>query len=371
LVSAADNDTTARVWDTVTGVETLSLVGHVGGIASVVYGRDGDTIATGSHDGTVRLWTTTNAVRPLSGHSDAVTAVDFSASNDRIVSASRDQTARIWDIATAQSTRADIQNRLSGAVVSGRSRLVSFTTWGAQSQRTVNVIDLDTGRTILTVPLDPTLSDDQIAISQDGSKLAVVTVASDVGTLGVWSISSGAQLERWSLQTTWRSRAALAFSPDGRRIAVYLAVAAAGPSEEETAQTIVFQDGLARPIALINLFLSSPPVFLPNGRGLLCGGAATIHGTRAIYLFDFRVGLPAVLFSSEDPRMAINSDGSRIVTGGDQTLRVWDPLHGELLLTIRVPAAITSVAFSPDGNRIAAGMSNGLIEVFSAYATGR
>jgi WD40 repeat protein len=52
--------------------------------------------------------------------------------------------------------------------------------------------------------------------------------------------------------------------------------------------------------------------------------------------------------------VAVSPDGQRIVTGSfDQTARVWEAATGRLVRTIKTPTSrISSVAFSPDSRRI-------------------
>ena len=45
-----------RLWDANTGTNTHTLTGHTDGVYSVAFSPDGNTVASGSSDGTVLLW---------------------------------------------------------------------------------------------------------------------------------------------------------------------------------------------------------------------------------------------------------------------------------------------------------------------------
>ena len=74
------------------------LVGHGAYITSIDWSPDGSRLATGSGDGTVRVWhpATETVIRTNCGHKDGVLAVHWSRDGSRIASGSSDGTVRIW-----------------------------------------------------------------------------------------------------------------------------------------------------------------------------------------------------------------------------------------------------------------------------------
>jgi DNA-binding beta-propeller fold protein YncE len=103
-IASGSFDNTVRVWDAATGKPIgQPLTGHTGWVNSVAFSPDGKRIASGSADNTVRVWdaATGHPVgQPLTGHTGTVFSVAFSPDGTRIASGSADQTVRLWDPAT-------------------------------------------------------------------------------------------------------------------------------------------------------------------------------------------------------------------------------------------------------------------------------
>ena len=55
-LATGSEDGTAKVWDAADGRERLTLRGHVGRVYSVSWSPDGTRLATGSEDGTAKVW---------------------------------------------------------------------------------------------------------------------------------------------------------------------------------------------------------------------------------------------------------------------------------------------------------------------------
>ena len=87
------------IYDAHTGEELTLLAGHEGWVLSVSFSPDGSTLASGSWDGTVRLWdvTTGEHLRTLTGHTGFVSSVFFSPDGSTVASGSRDGTVLLWE----------------------------------------------------------------------------------------------------------------------------------------------------------------------------------------------------------------------------------------------------------------------------------
>jgi WD40 repeat protein len=76
-----------------------TLQGHGDIVSSVAFSPDSQYVASGSSDGTVKIWETGSGacVETLPGHGDKVSSVAFSPDGQYVVSGSWDGSAKIWD----------------------------------------------------------------------------------------------------------------------------------------------------------------------------------------------------------------------------------------------------------------------------------
>ena len=110
-LASGSADKTIRLWPLSGGQHHRILTGHSGWVNSVAISPDAHTLVSGSTDSTIKLWNlqTGELLRTLAGHSSAVLSVAISADGEILASGSRDGTIKLWNLHTGE-----ILHNLSG-----------------------------------------------------------------------------------------------------------------------------------------------------------------------------------------------------------------------------------------------------------------
>jgi WD40 repeat protein len=213
-------DKTVKIWDLRTGELLLTLSGHTSEVWAIAISPDGKTLASGSGDRTIKLWDmATGELRyTLSGHSGPVSALAFSPDGQKLASGSYDNAIKLWDTdtGTERSTLNGHTDSVTALAFSPNGKTLA----SASADTTVKLWDLGAGCAD-AVPCAPpsTLYGhsspvESLAISPDGKTLAS---GSRDGTINLWELGTGKQ--RDSLFGHSASVNALAFTPDGQTLA--------------------------------------------------------------------------------------------------------------------------------------------------------
>jgi eukaryotic-like serine/threonine-protein kinase len=236
----------------------------------------------------------------------------------------------------------------------------------------VRVWDTETGRELLAVPGgEGTMS--HMVFSLDGKRVAATgttfssrtSPANQPGGLRVWDIA--ARKELLAISKAWHA-SSIAFSPDGARIAV--AVLDSDWTKAPSAGEIQVWDVAAgKELFTIATTGSTLEVtFSPDGKRL----AASVHdytakrqpGESRVLVWDAGTGKELVaLKASPDSSfgsVAFSPDGTRLAAGTagpseSGEMKVWDAMTGKELLTIpdHSHTVNNKLIFSPDGKRLA------------------
>ncbi len=213
-IASMYSDKTARVWDSTTTDEILSLRGHTDRVFVAEYSPDGRIIATGSKDTTVKLWDskTGREIRTLKGHTREVEEVAFSPDSKLVATASSDCSGKVWDVATGKEL-VTLKGHVSyiGSIAfspDGRHIVTGCRDF------TASIWDVATGKELFV--LQNASSVGSVAYSQDGKRIVTVSGSGSHTEVKLWDPSTGTELLRISGDMGNTNEVLL--SRDGKRV---------------------------------------------------------------------------------------------------------------------------------------------------------
>ncbi|WP_371619218.1 trypsin-like peptidase domain-containing protein [Streptomyces sp. NBC_00454] len=319
------------------------LIGHTDWVNRVAFSPDGRTLATGSGDGSVRLWdVATGTMRSTLPQTVKVGAVAFSPDGRTLATDSEDNTVVLWDVATG-SPRATLKGH-SGLVWSIAFSPDGRTLATGSDDNKVMLWDVATGVLRATLKGHSNLVW-SIAFSPDGRTLAT---GSPDRTVRLWDVTTGALRDKFTIQS--ETAGSVAFSPDGRTLAT-----------EGDDYTVVLRDvstGKSRSTLATHTDGVWSMAFSPDGSTLATGSADNSAALWDVATGTIRTTLPG--HTDTVTSVAFSPDGHTLATGShDKTVRLWDLTTGtnRLALTGHTDAVIC-VAFSPDGHTLATGSTD-------------
>ncbi len=101
LAMSLESENFARLYESSTGRE-MRLAGHHDFVSGLSFSPDGGTLATGSMDGSIRLWETRNGrqITVLPGHLEEATDVAFSPDGKTLASVNQLGSIKLWHLPT-------------------------------------------------------------------------------------------------------------------------------------------------------------------------------------------------------------------------------------------------------------------------------
>ena len=298
------------------GTTLLTYTAHAGTVYGVSWSPNGQYIASGSADTTVRVWNVSSGdtLYTYHGHSglfNGVFAVGWASDGRHIASGGADKTVQVADAANG--------NRIF--TYQGHTARVLTLAWShddrsiasAGGDKTVQVWDSGNGKLLYTY-VGHTATVYTLAWSPDGKYIAS---GSGDKTVQVWDATHGTLLYTYHGHTDLVY--AVGWSPDGK------AIASAGAD-----RTVQVWDAL-------------------TGKKLY-----TYHG---------HTGLSNVVST-----VAWSPDGKRIASGStDKTVQVWDATTGNnAYIYHKHTETIFVVAWSPNGQDIASGSADHTVRIWQA-----
>jgi mitogen-activated protein kinase organizer 1 len=189
-------DKAVFVWDVQTAQTIRRFTGHAGRVNRGVFGGDGDSIiATGSFDGTVKIWDIkSNSYKPIMTLDDAKDSItDVAVHDAEIISASVDGRVRSYDLRTGMCQADVIGHPCTSLAVSkkGTELLAS------SLDSTIRLMDRTNGELLKSYADDAFVNKDLRVRSTLGLNDSVVLSGSDNGMIFTWDILGGDCLHRF------------------------------------------------------------------------------------------------------------------------------------------------------------------------------
>ncbi len=379
-----------RVWREAGQMLHLAWQAHTDRVLSLAFSPDERVLASGSLDGSVKLWEVASGVPLWSGwQTKATICLAFAPGGSLLASGGHDAAVRIWDaqrgipledvphpgpvFALAWSPHGRL---LASGDFEGTLRL-----WQMQQTGTARCMQTLSGHTNWVRGL---------AFAPDGSRLAS---ASWDGTVKLWEVGEAGSLRvRQTLVGHTEKVQCVAWSPDGHRLASgsFDHTIRLWESEENTARmalqghtdvvySLAFtpdsrhllsgsEDGTLRLwdvaggqcVRILQGYTASlfDLDWSPDGTWLASAGADTV-----VSLWNVASGTPPRVLHGHSWTVygiAWSPDGRRLASSGwDHAIRLWDPATGTCVEVLRDRDALDTlffgVAWSPDGHRLASG----------------
>ncbi len=209
-LASASNDGTIRLWDIATRQHIATLIGHTDDVYTITFSPDGQTLASASNDDTVRLWdiATRQHIATLTGHTDGVLSVAYSPDGETLASAGFDGTIRLWDVNTRQHKTTLRSTPYPGGISSVVFRPDGRTLASGHLNGIVRLWDY-------SVPLiEHTDWVQSVAYSPNGQTLAS---GSNDNTVRLWDVAARQHIATLTGHTDWVT--IVAFSPVGTILA--------------------------------------------------------------------------------------------------------------------------------------------------------
>lgn len=374
IIAAGDVDGTVKILSTEKRKQIASLVGHdlapsditePGSVLTLAFSPDGETLASGSRDTTIRLWNTKTTYHKvtLTGHSGWVTTVVFSSDGKTIASGatythwSSDSSIRLWDAKTGKHVRTIETPNLV--------RLLAFspdneTLASINTNNAIHIWNTNTGELKIDITKQRDKSKSKpISVFPDGKK---EIYENDDGTYTLLDVETGHQKPflrglNPSLSLLYspfsRSIKMLKYSPDGKTLAI---------QDNKSVVLWDIETDTHKGTLSEDLEYFSPMKFSPNGQFL------TISADKTIHLWNTETAKQIASYTREKNHQndfhVFSPDSKLLATPAKdpEMVQLWSTETGyPKFLLMGHSWGVSSVIFSSDGNNIVSSSSRAFL----------
>ena len=306
-----------------------SFEGHRSEVAAVSFSPDGTPLASGSWDGTIRLWNvaTRERIATLEGHRSGVAAVSFSPDGTLLASGSWDQTIKLWDVTTREriATLEGHRSEVAAVSFSPDGTLLASGSWDG----TIRLWNVATRERIATLEGHRS-GVAAVSFSPDGTLLAS---GSWDQTIKLWDVATRERIATLGGHRTWVN--AVSFSPDGTLLASGSWDQTIKLWDVATQTEVATLEGHAHGV-------TSVAFSAPDGTLLATGGQDGM-----VILWDVLTREKVIAFGHTDgvTSVSVSSGGATLAAGGrDGTILLWDTSERTQFSKQAIPQTLTKVS---------------------------
>jgi WD40 repeat protein len=213
-------DPTIKFWRVSDGALLRTLPGHAGGTTAVAKSPDGLFVVSTGRDGNIKFWRISDGVlnRTIAAHAFGISAMTFSADGQLLATAAG-QEIKLWQMPAVTLLRTIVAPNAVAAISFSPDRQAIASAEESYTQN-VKIWSVADGTLILSLPGHPDGFCGAVSWSSAGDVIASGSAYSR--DVRLWRASDGILLARYDRETGWGPNPTLplAFSPDGRRLAI-------------------------------------------------------------------------------------------------------------------------------------------------------
>ncbi len=362
LLATGSLDGTIKLWDVVSGA-LLWTGWHTGLVEGLAFAPDGQRLASCGDDATIRLWDAISGanVETIAAQG-AVFSVAWNCDGTHLAIACFDGRIQLWELqgtqpATHVQTLSGHTHWVLGLAFAPDGTQLASASW----DRTVRVWDVASGRCLHTLEghTDHVYT---VAWSPDGR-----TVASGGfdDAIWLWDVERGSY--RMVLHGHTDHVYSIAFTPDSRLLL--------SGSEDKTLRVWDVESGQCVRVIQSYAVALYDVTWSPDGTQLACAGSDSL-----VTVWDVADQMPPRVMRGHSwavfGGVAWSPDGRLLASSGlDNAIRLWDPTSGASVQILRDPdhsdTLFYGVAWSPDGQLLANGSYMHGVQVWDMTARSR